>query len=166
MLCTFTYMCLCSRSWEVVAHQGQTYAEFARAFVEAQGWTDTEVFGLHGGRVVAEQHQAFLIVLLKHKDTNKWLCNVNTHLYYHPAWPHVKALQTWLLLHAVHRFLQARATQLQGTRPEDVPIVISGDFNSHRIKLRPDAFDPQLPKGGLVSGVYELMTTGTHAAST
>mmetsp|Transcript_20484 Transcript_20484/g.61042 ORF Transcript_20484/g.61042 Transcript_20484/m.61042 type:complete len:241 (+) Transcript_20484:382-1104(+) len=44
--------------------------------------------------------------------------------------------------------------------PADVPTLLAGDFNSLASKRVPDVFDPQIPPGGMSSGVYTLLASG------
>ena len=59
----------------------------------------------------------------------------------------------------IEDFIAAEATTLTLAT---FPIVIAGDFNSLAVKATPDEFDAvrEFPAGGLVSGVYTLISTG------
>jgi hypothetical protein len=90
-----------------------------------------------------------------------------THLHYHPANPEVKAFQCFLGCREMARFARDQlfpGTELDAINWDSVPLVIAGDLNSTPCKLYTDQYDPILPKSGLVSGVYELLTNGRLSA--
>ncbi len=51
--------------------------------------------------------------------------------------------------------------------PLPMPVVLCGDFNSHALKLYSDHFDciPEFPPGGVMSGPYQLISSGTCGRS-
>lgn len=105
-------------------------------------------------REVAALDDVAIICQLRHRSTNEQVLVVTTHIHFNPVNPHLKTMQAWLLMEAA----QSHITKWK--LPEDTNVVLAGDFNSLPRKTDPDDFDPVLPKGGLVSGVYELITTG------
>lgn len=105
---------------------------------------------------LAERGDAVEMVKLKHLKSGKSLCLANTHLYFNPRFPHIKALQALMLTHAVKDFI--------GEEP--MGLVVAGDMNSFALKRERDENDlePPAPQGS-PSGVFTLLSTGRLAAS-
>lgn len=98
--------------------------------------------------------EGWISAVLRHKATGRSLLAAATHIFWNPSLPHVKLLQAW----ALSAGLAADCRRPDGAR---LPVILGGDFNSLPVKLRPDAFDPELPAGGaLVSALYELLVHG------
>lgn len=96
-----------------------------------------------------------LLALLEHLPSKKLVLAASVHLFWNPRYPDVKVLQAMALCSEIKKLLENKMGTI------DVPVVIGGDFNSIASKRIPDAFDKEIPPGGeLVSGVYQLMTTG------
>lgn len=99
-------------------------------------------------------------MLARDKQNGQLVCSVNAYIFFHPSVPHIKAVQAWLLTYFTRSVCRSCVDQGLANSPEDIGIVISGDFNSLKRKVYPDVFDEQLPEEGVPSGVYELITTG------
>jgi len=109
-------------------------------------------------RDVAALDDVAIICHLRHRSTNEHVLVATTHIHFNPVNPHLKTMQAWLLMEA------AQSHIAKWKLPEEVNVVVAGDFNSLPCKTEPDDFDPVLPEGGLVSGVYQLITTGALPA--
>jgi len=106
---------------------------------------------------LAQLDDLAIICHLRHRETLAPVVAVTTHLHFHPKNPHLKALQAWLMVEAMHQHMT------KWNLSANTSMVVAGDFNSLPHKIEPDEYDPVLPKEGLVSGVYELMTRGALA---
>jgi CCR4-NOT transcription complex subunit 6 len=118
----------------------------------------------HTGAVrkkLSSQSEAVLLVLLQHGVTKQRLVVGNTHLFWDPRYPHIKAAQAELACKAACTFIRKHAVE-----GEPLPaMVLMGDFNSIP-QLQP-AFLPisiklpaALPARWSHSATYELMTAG------
>lgn len=87
------------------------------------------------------------------------------HLFWNPRHPDAKVIQAFMTLSAVRsaigEYIDSEGAGCTHTLA-NFPIIVSGDFNSMAVKHVPDAFDcvSEFPPGGLVSGVYTLISTG------
>lgn len=75
----------------------------------------------------------------------------NSHLYWNPQEPDLKAVQACLVLDWLNSTTAPR---------ENHAVIWAGDFNSLPLKTKADGFDRTIPPGGLLSGVYTLITEG------
>lgn len=107
-------------------------------------------------KLLTELDDVAIICHLRHRSSESPVVVATTHLHYNPVNPHLKAMQANLLLDALSSHLQKWNLDPTGTQ-----VVLAGDLNSLPKKTVPDEFDPVLPEGGLVSGVYELITEGS-----
>ena len=107
--------------------------------------------------------EAVMFVLLEHAVTQQRLVIGNTHLFWDPYYPHVKAMQAELACAAVRAFMEVQA--LQGAAPP--AFVLVGDFNS--VPRMQPAFLPAsqaaalpvpLPREWTRSATYELLSSG------
>ncbi|KAL1499629.1 hypothetical protein AB1Y20_011828 [Prymnesium parvum] len=124
--------------------------------------------GRHTGhllRRLSTLSDAAMFVLLEHTHTKQRLLVGNTHIYWNPSHPHVKAAQAELVCAAARAFAAARA-------PHAAPpaLALLGDFNSVP-QLQP-AFLPAsqaarlprpLPAAWAHSAAYALLSSG-HVA--
>ena len=106
-------------------------------------------------KLLTEFDDVAIICHLRHRASETPVVVATTHLHYNPINPHLKAMQSWLLMEA----LQSHLTKWS-LDPHETHLVLAGDLNSLPNKTVPDEFDTVLPPGGLVSGVYELITEG------
>ena len=107
-------------------------------------------------KLLTELDDVAIVCHLRHRGSETPVVVATTHLHYNPINPHLKAMQCSLLLDALHGHLAK-----WGLDPDKTHVVLAGDLNSLPKKTHPDEFDPILPPGGLVSGVYELITEGS-----
>ncbi|KAG2498277.1 hypothetical protein HYH03_003538 [Edaphochlamys debaryana] len=108
------------------------------------------------------RQEGAILALLRHRGTGRQLVAACTHLFWNPSFPDVKAFQASVLCRELAAFVRQHCGQ-EGAEGR-VPVVLAGDFNSLSCKMLPDVFDPRIPRGGeggLVSGVYTLLTRGT-----
>ncbi|KAG2451490.1 hypothetical protein HYH02_004088 [Chlamydomonas schloesseri] len=105
-----------------------------------------------------KRQEGAILALLRHRASKRQLLAACTHLFWNPAFADVKAFQATALCREMSSFL-TRHVGPEG--PASVPVVLGGDFNSLARKRVPDVFDPKLPRDGLVSGVYALLTRGS-----
>lgn len=75
----------------------------------------------------------------------------NSHLYWNPQEPDLKAVQACLVMDWLNTLVPDH---------ENHAVIWAGDFNSLPLKTKTDMFDKTIPPGGLVSGVYTLLTQG------
>jgi len=92
-----------------------------------------------------------LAILLEHEVTGQHLWVATAHLFWDPQTPEIKTAQCSLLCKVLKK-LNEEIFQ--------APVILTGDFNSISLKRLPDEFDKVVPAGGLLSGVYELITKG------
>ena len=104
-----------------------------------------------------------MFVLLEHARTKQRLVVGNTHLFWDPRYPHIKAAQAELACAAARSFIEGRA--VEGAPPP--AFVLAGDFNS--VPHMQPAFLPAsqaaalpqpLPAKWGRSATYELLTQG------
>lgn len=120
--------------------------------------------GRHTGRLrdkLRSQSDAALLVLVRCRSSGQALLLVNTHLFWDPHWPHVKACQAELACKAAAGFLAELAAP--------PALAICGDFNSvphlqpaflpegQRARLPADA---ERPAAWAASAAYALLSTG------
>lgn len=119
--------------------------------------------GVH--RLMLDKEDGAALALLQDRHHhNSTLLAVSTHLFWDPHYPEIKTLQAALLCIGIQDFLSHHCHNSNN----NMPIIIGGDFNSLPIKTKRDIFDPELdqyPGGTLISGVYQLMTTGSVDAT-
>ncbi|GLC57141.1 hypothetical protein PLESTB_001191800 [Pleodorina starrii] len=121
-----------------------------------------EVAGSLPWSKLRELGEGAVMALLRHRPSGRLLVAAVTHLFWNPAFPDVKALQAALLCGSLAAFSREAATGAGPGAGSVAPgVVLFGDFNSLARKWLPDRFDPQVPPGGLASGVYTLLTHGS-----
>lgn len=86
-----------------------------------------------------------IMVVLRHKATNRLLIVVNVHLFWDPSFPEIKLEQCFYLLQKLHEYRYSIQNKLM-IDGEEIPFVLCGDFNS-------------LPD----SEVYELLSKGSSS---
>lgn len=86
---------------------------------------------------------AVLLRLLNGKDRHRYVCVVNTHLFWNPLYADVKLMQTHLLLKRSLWIIETFKKVKKFGDSVEIPLVLCGDFNS-------------LPD----SDVYQLITQG------
>ena len=129
----------------------------------------------HSGRLrekLRSQGDGALLLLVRCRASGERLLLVNTHLFWDPHWPHVKACQAELCCSAARAFLLEHA----GAPPPGAPppaLALCGDFNSvpHlQPAFLPEAQRALLPAAGARSAewahsaVYALLATGEAPA--
>jgi hypothetical protein len=107
-----------------------------------------------------------ILALLRHKPSQRVLLVSNTHLYWSPDYPDVKAAQASILCAAIASLLQQQqqqqdkreqATQQQQQQQQQqqrVPVVCAGDFNSLWRKYESDRWDQVGPSWGARAGAH------------
>jgi mRNA deadenylase 3'-5' endonuclease subunit Ccr4 len=136
----------------------------AAAAAAADPWTSV------GAGVLAatsRRYDGACLMLLRERSSGRLVCVANTHVYYHPARPDVKAVQALALAHAVAAFVARHAPAAA-----PVAVVLAGDFNSFARKPARDQWDVASALEWLdpaarhdASGAYLLLTTGRLAAT-
>lgn len=115
----------------------------------------------HSGELrkkLKSQSEGALMQVLRHRGTGASLLVATTHIFWDPAYPHVKACQAELACLAVRRLLSEQQ--------HPTAVVLGGDWNSVP-HLQPE-FLPVMPTGALErlppawrrSAVYELLAAG------
>lgn len=104
-----------------------------------------------------QRGEGMVAAALRHLPSNQTCVVASTHLYWHPNYPDIKALQAAAMAHQLADFMRSH------TGGTAAPLIACGDFNSLWRKYVSDEFDT-VPLGGFcVSGVYELLSTGSLA---
>ena len=126
--------------------------------------------GRHSGRLrdkLRSQGDGALLLLVRCRSSGQRLLLVNTHLFWDPHWPHVKACQAELCCSAARAFLEEACALPPGAPPP--ALAICGDFNSvpHlQPAFLPEAQRALLPAAGersaewAHSAAYALLATG------
>ncbi|GIL59916.1 hypothetical protein Vafri_14576 [Volvox africanus] len=121
----------------------------------------SEVAGTRAWSKLQEMGEGLLMALLRHRPSGRLILAAVTHLFWNPAFPDVKVLQAALMCGYLSAFTREAAGTdgvLHGPPPG---LLLFGDFNSLACKYLPDKFDPVVPPGGLMSGVYTLLAQGS-----
>jgi CCR4-NOT transcription complex subunit 6 len=66
-----------------------------------------------------------LICLIKHKESNQKILVACTHIHWNPKYDFVKYGQAFWMMFQISRFIKNHNISL-----EEVPLIVSGDFNS------------------------------------
>uniref|UniRef100_A0A6U5YHS5 Endonuclease/exonuclease/phosphatase domain-containing protein n=1 Tax=Guillardia theta TaxID=55529 RepID=A0A6U5YHS5_GUITH len=109
-LCTFVL----KKSFQVVSFQSVALSEIMQPDKPSGKLRD---------KLLSLQN-AVQLMLIRRIDSSRLILVANTQLFWHPGFPHVKALQAELVCRAITRF---RDRHQLGER---VPVVLCGDFNS------------------------------------
>lgn len=104
--------------------------------------------------LIETRDDSALFIHFRHLMSNKTFIFVTTHLYHDPNYPDIKSIQGCLLLFHLETFIRKQ------NLPNSIPIIITGDFNSLPIKFLTDEFDVVPSSDGLVSGTYQLFSSG------
>ena len=131
--------------------------------------------GRHSGRLrekLRSQGDGALLLLVRCRASGQRLLLVNTHLFWDPHWPHVKACQAELCCSAARAFLLEHACAPPPGAPPPA-LALCGDFISvpHlQPAFLPEAQRALLPAAGersaewAHSAVYALLATGEAAS--
>jgi len=184
--------------WEPIASSTIPFYTVLDSFLEQEGLTvraDREAPAKDGTPVPGDatalrkalraRYDGVLLALLRHRETGRVLCVGNTHLYYHPKYPHLKSMQACLMARAARQFIQSNGFALPTGAPaqdgaaagaEVAEVILMGDLNCLPHRDVPGPFDltqdqvqwqaqMNTDPMGCTSGAITLWSTG-HLSNT
>jgi len=98
---------------------------------------------------VSSHWHSMAMTLIQVKNTNQTFMIANTHLYWNPARPDIKAVQTWAIINAITRF------GLDIGLDSNPPLIVCGDFNTTPDLGMTGGEDPFSP-----SAPFEILSNG------
>ena len=181
--------------WSTIATATTPFYTVLDGFLEEHGLTvraDGKGAAADGGspaagdatelrKALRKRYDGVLLALLRHNETGRVLCVGNTHLFYHPRFPHLKSMQACLMARAARQFVHAHGFALPKEAPQQAgaptgaevaEVMLMGDLNCLPHRDEPGPFDltqdvaewrhqAAADAYGCTSGTITLWSTGT-----